>query len=307
MSCCPAPDPARRSSAAAPRYAAGDGDLSERIALPGGRVRIGTDAPVLPVDGEGPSRPVRLPPFRIDACAVTNDRFARFVAATGHRTDAERFGWSYVFAGLLDDPEAHAPHPDLPWWRRVEGALWSRPEGRGSDVEARMDHPVTHVSWRDANAFASWAGGMLPSEGQWEHAALGGLEGARYPWGDAEPDDTGFLPCNIWQGAFPSRNTGADGHVGTAPVRSFAPNGFGLYNMVGNTWEWTRDAFRVRSLSRQAKAINADAARAGAKVIKGGSFLCHRSYCFRYRIAARSSNTADSTLSHTGFRLVYPL
>ena len=236
---------------------------------------------------------------------MTNDRFAAFVAATRYVTEAERFGWSFVFHLFLSDPARHAPLPGAEWWRKVDGATWRAPEGPGSDIGDRGDHPVTHVSWNDAQAFATWAGGRLPTEAEWERAAQGGLENPRYPWGDRHPEETGFTPCNIWQGAFPLRNTGADGYRGTAPARSYAPNGYGLYNMAGNVWEWTADRFRIKSMSRDAQAHKAALGNELRYLTKGGSYLCHDSYCFRYRIAARSSNTPDSSTGHTGFRLVY--
>jgi sulfatase modifying factor 1 len=276
------------------------------VTIPGGRAEIGTDAPIFENDGEGPRRFVTLSPFRLDEAAVTNERFQRFVAATGYVSEAERFGWSFVFAGHLPaDTAGSAQVTGAEWWRKVEGACWHAPEGPGSDLDGRMDHPVVHISHRDALAFAAWTGGRLPSEAEWEHAARGGLTGAIFPWGDREPDDVDFLPCNIWQGSFPARDTGADGYRGTAPVRAFAPNGYGLFQMCGNVWEWNADAFRVRSLKRAARALNTTASRERRHVLKGGSFLCHRSYCFRYRIAARIGNTPDTSTSHTGFRVAY--
>ncbi len=279
------------------------------VRLPGGRFRMGSDEKILPQDGEGPSRLVRVRPFAIDPHAVTNRWFSDFVAATGYRTQAEVIGWAAVFAGLLsaDDPRRRtaAQSRGASWWIRADGACWRDPEGAGSDVSGRLDHPVVQVSWNDAAAFARWAGGRLPSEAEWEYAARGGLDAKRFPWGDLEPDDEANLPCNIWQGEFPVCNTARDGYAGTAPVNTFAPNGFGLHNMVGNTWEWCADAFRIASLAREARRRNADAATSGARVLKGGSFLCHRSYCYRYRPAARSGAPADTAASHTGFRIVY--
>jgi formylglycine-generating enzyme required for sulfatase activity len=270
--------------------------------LPGGRVPVGDDAGALPQDGESPARLVTLKAFAINAYAVTNAWFAEFVAATGYRTDAERFGWSLVFAAFASDAPTHDP---VSWWRRVEGACWHAPEGPGSKVVERQDHPVVHVSWSDAVAFAAWAGGRLPSEAEWEHAACGGLVSPRFPWGEREPDDATYQPCNIWQGTFPAHNTTADGYAGTAPVASFEPNGAGLFNMVGNTWEWCADAFRVRSLSRAGRQRDAAARATGERVLKGGSYLCHRSYCYRYRIAARTGVSADSSTGHVGFRLAF--
>ena len=267
---------------------------------------MGTDRTPLPRDGEGPARRVEIKLFAIDPFAVTNDWFAAFVAATGYRTEAERFGWSLVFRQFVVPARAAAASPDVPsWWRRVDGASWRHPEGPGSDVAGRGGHPVVHVSWNDASAFATWAGGRLPSEAEWECAAAGGRIGVRYPWGDAEPDDIGFHPCNIWQGEFPDCNSGVDGHFGTAPADTFAPNDFGLFNMVGNAWEWCADPFRIRSLARSAKHRNQSARADNTRLLKGGSYLCHRSYCHRYRIAARTGTGADSSTGHVGFRLVF--
>ena len=189
------------------------------------------------------------------------------------------------------------------WWHRVEGATWAAPNGPGSEADCDPDHPVVQISWNDARAYAAWVGGRLPSEAEWEQAARGGLGDVRFPWGMAEPDDTKTLPCNIWQGRFPEVNTGADGYITTAPARSFRPNGYGLFNMAGNVWEWTGEPYRLRSMRREARAQMA--ARKGYKILKGGSFLCHRSYCYRYRIAARIGNSPDSTTTHQGFRVVF--
>ncbi|MBL6458239.1 formylglycine-generating enzyme family protein [Belnapia sp. T6] len=275
------------------------------VPIPGGPATIGTDAPVFPADGEAPARRVMLRPYRLDAHAVTNGRFAAFVDATGYRTEAERHGWSFVFHAFV--PQGlDTPAPEqTPWWRRVDGACWSAPEGPGSSVADRLDHPAIHIAWSDAATFAAWAGGRLPTEAEWEHAARGGKPAAPFPWGTAEPDDTGTLPCNIWQGDFPHCNTGADGFVGTAPVGGFMPNGYGLYQMCGNVWEWCADTFRIRSLSRTAKTRNLTASEGRERVMKGGSYLCHRSYCYRYRIAARVGHPPDTSAGHTGFRVAY--
>ncbi|PZX13599.1 sulfatase-modifying factor enzyme 1 [Palleronia aestuarii] len=239
---------------------------------------------------------------------VTNARFAAFVVASGYVTEAERFGWAPVFRPLMAQPESLPPSQGgLPWWFPCEGAYWARPEGDESDVTDRMDHPAVHLSWADACAFAEWAGGRLPSEAEWEHAARGGLEDPRFPWGMREPDDTEFQPANIWQGRFPHHNSCADGWFGTAPVGSFPANGSGLFDMAGNVWEWTSTPFQVRSNTRAARQRNEEARRSNQKVAKGGSFLCHASYCYRYRIAARSGIVADSGTSNTGCRVAYTL
>lgn len=273
-------------------------------AIPGGIALVGTDTPQIPDDGEGPLRRVRLSPFRMSATAVTNAEFAAFVAATGFVTEAERFGWSFVFWKQV--PEHVGPTlgvGGVEWWRRVDGATWSAPNGPGTQSACLPDHPVVHISWNDARAYAAWVGGRLPTEAEWEHAARGGQGDVPFPWGKAEPNDMDFTPCNIWQGDFPRHNIGLDGHMTTAPARSFEPNGFGLFNMVGNVWEWTADAYRIRSLKRQVKARLRE--MEGYKLSKGGSFLCHRSYCFRYRIAARSGTSPDSATTHHGFRVVW--
>jgi formylglycine-generating enzyme required for sulfatase activity len=276
------------------------------VRLPGGRFSAGTDRAILPQDGEGPARHVQLRPFWIDPYAVTNAWFARFVAATGTVTEAEGFGWSLVFRGFVEavTPQMLSPAAP-PWWCRVERACWRAPEGPGSTWQDRPDHPVVHISWHDAQAFARWAGGRLPDEAEWEYAASFGRPGARFPWGDAEPDDLAFQPCNIWQGDFPHHNAGTDGFAGTAPVDRFAENGCGLFNLCGNVWEWCADSFRIRSLSREAKTRNAQSLAQRQRVLKGGSYLCHRSYCYRYRIAARTGVSADTSTGHAGFRLVF--
>jgi formylglycine-generating enzyme required for sulfatase activity len=308
MSCCPvreAGTPVAAALRATPPVA--DGERPARLVrIEPAMATVGTDRPFVTADGEGPVRRVRLKAFLIDPFAVTNAWYARFIARTGWVTDAERFGFSFVFKDFV--PPGLGPVQAVagaPWWRRIEGARWDQPQGPGSTADGLDDHPVTHVSARDAQAFAAWAGGRLPSEAEWEHAAKGGLAGARFPWGDAEPDDDSVLPCNIWQGRFPDLDTGADGHRGTAPVDAFAANGYGLYNMSGNVWEWCADPFRVRSLSRHARARNAQAVASDDRVTKGGSYLCHKSYCYRYRIAARNGLSSDSSAGHTSFRIVF--
>lgn len=262
-------------------------DLSDMVEIPGGVFRMGCDRREgHRADGEGPARDVALEGFLIDRCAVSNARFARFVADTGYRTDAQHQGGSFVFAGLLpDDFIATRGVASAPWWREVPGADWQHPEGPGSTLAGRENWPVVHVSHTDALAFCRWAGKRLPSEAQWEKAARGGLSGRRFPWGDEETPD-GQHRCNVWQGVFPSDNHALDGHYGLAPVDSYAPNGYGLHNMAGNCWEWCDDWFEP------------DAAR----VMRGGSYLCHPAYCWRYRNAARSAAAPDSSTGHIGFR-----
>jgi len=291
-SCCPPPrsggDALDRGPVAvgAARH---DGAIAGVVALPGGTFRMGTDdADGFPEDREGPIRAVAVEPFAIGAHTVSNERFAEFVDATGHETDAERFGWSYVFAKFLTR-ELRRASPRLeeaPWWCGVTGAQWRHPEGPGSDLDGRGEHPVVHVSWHDAAAYCAWVGGRLPTEAEWEYAARGGLDQARYPWGD-ELTPGGEHRCNIWQGRFPAHNSAEDGFTGTAPVDAFEPNGFGLYNMAGNVWEWCADPFDAAGQNR---------------AMRGGSYLCHESYCNRYRVAARTANTPDSSAGNLGFR-----
>lgn len=279
-------------------------DNSGIVRIPGGEALVGTGSPVIAFDGEYPLRRKKILPFWIDATVVTNARFQAFAEATGYRTEAERIGDSFVFANFLPEgARAKEPLAAAPWWLLVEGACWRRVHGPGSENAWNPDHPVVQVTWNDACAFAKWAGGRLPTEAEWEHAARGGLEDVRFPWGDRAPDDKKFFPCNVWQGRFPETDLGLDGFAGIAPARSFAPNSFGLYNMVGNVWEWTSQPFKVRSLKKRAASLHAS--KKGFKLVKGGSFLCHASYCFRYRIAARSGTSPDSSTSHQGFRLVY--
>ena len=272
--------------------------------IDGGVSHVGTDRPEIKTDGESPARKTRLKHFGMSKCATTNRDFARFVDETGYVTDAERLGWSYVFRGLLGNANT-LQHRDLPWWAAVDDASWKTPFGPGIDRSEIEEHPVVHVSFNDANAYAAWAGGRLPSEAEWEHAARGGLHPARYPWGEDEPSDYNFTHCNIWQGQFPVVNSEADGYYGTAPVDSFAPNSLGIFNMAGNVWEWTADPFRIKSIGKAAKARNAEAKRERERVLKGGSFLCHSSYCWRYRIAARSGRQPDNSTSNCGFRLAF--
>jgi len=282
---------------------------SKMVELSGGTFLMGSDySEGFPLDGEGPVRPVTLRPFSIDRFPVTNQQFRAFVEATGYRTEAEIFGWSFVFWAhipakrfreLVEDTAAATP-----WWCKVPGAEWNAPEGPGSDISQRQDHPVVHVSWNDAFAFSQWTGQGLPSEAEWEYAARGGLEQKLYPWGDKLRPDGQHL-CNIWQGDFPRHDNGDDGYRGTSPVDAFPPNGYGIYSITGNTWEWCADWFDAE-FHRNADRNNPTGPTLGtSRVMKGGSFLCHKSYCNRYRVAARTSNTPDSSASNIGFRCAY--
>lgn len=277
------------------------------VLLDGGRFLMGTDdRDGFPDDGEGPVREVTLNPFYIDKMTVSNAEFRKFVKATGYKTEAERYGWSFVFYQLLT-PELLSVDPprvtQTPWWCVVEGANWQHPAGPGSSILPVMNHPVVHVSWNDANTYAKWAGKRLPTEAEWEYAARGGLEQRRFPWGD-ELTPGGKHMCNVWQGVFPTENTKEDGYLGTAPVAGFEPNGYGLYNVSGNVWEWCSDWFSA-DFHRTGPRVNPCGPSQGqGKVIRGGSYLCHESYCNRYRVAARTANTPDSSTGNMGFRCV---
>jgi formylglycine-generating enzyme required for sulfatase activity len=273
------------------------------VLLGGGGFAMGAeDAWAYPGDGEGPVREVRIGGFWIDPCAVSNAQFTQFAETTGFVTEAERFEWSFVFAGLLPDgfPPTQAA-AQAPWWRKVEGADWRHPEGPLSSLDGRFEHPVVHVSWNDAQAYCAWAGKRLPTEAEWEFAARGGLARQVFPWGDdLEPNDEHRM--NVWQGEFPGTNTVADGYYGTCPVDAFPANGFGLYNTTGNVWEWTADWFHRSFRERDSSIDPKGPPRGTSKVQKGGSYLCHHSYCRRYRIAARNASTPDSSTGNAGFR-----
>lgn len=271
--------------------------------LDGGTFQMGSeDADANRGDGEGPVREVTLAPFWISRHAVTNSEFAAFVDDTGYRTGAENYGWSYVFASFLPSHlRRGAQRPAaVPWWCRVDGAVWNAPEGPGSDVDDRMNHPVVHVDHDDALAYCSWAGLRLPTEAEWEYAARGGLERARYAWGDELTPD-GRHRCNIWQGRFPANNTVEDGYRRTAPVDSFEPNGFGLYCVAGNVWEWCADWWTTEHTPSSTHNPQGPA-QGELRVMRGGSYLCHESYCNRYRVAARTNNDPSSCSGNMGFR-----
>lgn len=272
------------------------------VPLPGGPFLVGTDAPWIPADEEGPARPVRIEPFALAAHAVTVADFARFVAETDHVTDAERAGWSFVFAGeVAEGSPVRGRSSAAPWWLGVGGASWRSPDGQRDALETAPEHPAVHVSWDDAVAYCAWAGGRLPTEAEWEHAAAAGVAGRAFPWGDELLED-GEHRCNTWQGTFPGEDTGEDGHRGRAPVDAFEPNGFGLWNTVGNVWEWTADAWDRAGPAEPGCCAQGDSPKR-ARVQKGGSYLCHASYCARYRIQARLGNPPDTTTGNAGFRL----
>jgi len=259
-------------------------------------------------DGEQPVHPVEVASFSIDTTSVTNADFARFVEDTRFRTEAETFGYSAVFhlAVAADHSSIIGPAAGSPWWWGIEGADWAHPGGPRSTVHGLEDHPVVHVSWNDAVAYCTWAGRSLPTEAQWEAASRGGRTSLRYPWGDELParDGDENWPVNIWQGSFPRLNTQQDGYLTTAPVRTYAPNDYGLWQTVGNIWEWCSDWFDGRWYAKSPLQEPVGPPEGDARVMRGGSYLCHDSYCNRYRNAARSSNTPDSSMGNAGFRTV---
>lgn len=280
---------------------------------------------------EAPMRRATVGDFWIDETPVTNAQFAEFIAATGHRTLAETAPDPRDYPGMR--PEMANPasavfvrpaqrvdtaHPGQ-WWQYVFGADWRHPQGPASGIGDRMDHPAVHIAYADAEAYARWCGKSLPTEAEWEFAARGGLEGAMYAWG-SELAPQGRMLANYWQGEFPWQNTGADGFEGTSPVRVYPPNGFGLYDMIGNVWEWTVDWYAGPGPASTAACCGGSIGRAateaesydpatpdlriGRKVVKGGSFLCAANYCQRYRPAAKFPQPVDSPASHLGFRCI---
>jgi sulfatase modifying factor 1 len=289
--------------------------------IPGGSYRIGAGAQL---PEEKPVRTLRISPFCLDRSEVSNDRFAAFVAATGYVTVAERQLPVDQFPELQASERApgslvfqpvggSGPIEELSWWHWVPGADWRNPEDPGSDLARRGQHPVVQVAYEDAEAFARWAGQSLPSEAQWEFAARGGLKDQVFAWGNT----LNPRRANTWQGSFPSSNTAEDGHIGTAPVGSFAASCYGLFDMTGNVWEWPQDCYAVghQPLAAGSDPMFSSAAATGdprdpgvAKhVIKGGSFLCSETYCCRYRPEAREAQSPDTGTSHFGFRLVSSL
>lgn len=274
------------------------------VPIPGGIFDMGARRSTFPADLDSPRRKVKLSPFLMSPHAVTNADYADFVAATGYRSVAEQEGWSFVFHLLLTDPEVWpVSPPGLPWWRRVEGACWSAPEGPGSSVDGREDHPAVHIAWYDAFAYCKWSGLNLPTEAQWERAARGGLARRKFPWGDEMKPDGSFA-MNTFQGDFPSHNSAEDGWTGTAPVDAFRPNGYGMLNMTGNVWEWVSDRFGPLPAADRLPATDPTGVEEGySRVQRGGSYLCHVSYCDRYHVHSRTRNDPDSSTGNCGFRV----
>ena len=299
------------------------------ILIPGGTFRMGSDKHY---PEEAPVHRVSVDPFWIDRTPVTNRQFAKFIKATGHKTfceippDPKDYPGALphmLYAGsLVFSPPKH--RVDLrdwsQWWTFLKGANWRHPYGPGSDIKRLDDHPVVHVAYADALAYAKWLGKDLPTEAEWEFAARGGLDGAEYAWGD-ELNPGGKQMANTWQGEFPHQNLKSDGYERTSPVTAFAPNGYGLHDMTGNTWEWTNDWFTSKHEPDAAKACcipknprgggeeasydpRQPEIRIPRKVIKGGSHLCAPNYCLRYRPAARHAEPIDTSTSHLGFRCV---
>ena len=305
------------------------------VKIPGGTFTMGSADQHARAD-EGPPHLVRVDSFWIETTEVTNAQYRKFVEATGYVTVAERpIDWeamrrdlppgtpkpadellqpgSLVFVPPSDPVELH--RFDL-WWQWTPGASWQHPEGPGSSIEGRLNHPVVHIAFEDAEAYAKWAGKRLPTEAEWEFAARGGLAEKPFVWGD-EPVEASR--ANIWQGSFPDRDTGEDGFRGTAPVGQFAKNGYGLFDMAGNVWEWCSDLYHPDAYRRRVAALRSgelvtnptgpknsydpDTPTAQTtRVQRGGSFLCHVSYCASYRPSARMSGAPDSGASHVGFR-----
>ncbi len=294
--------------ASAERLLVRSGSTEGMVRLDGGRFWMGTDAQDgFPADGEGPVRDVTVDPFYVDAHPITNDKCAEFVKATGYVSEAERFGWSFVFEGHIP-PERYArlvddTAPSVNWWCKVNRAYWRQPEGPDSSIDHRLDAPVVHMSWGDAASYAQWAGKRLPTEAEWEYAARGGREQSIFPWGDdLEPE--GRHMCNVWQGEFPVRDYASDGYSAPCPVEAFPANGYGLFSVAGNTWEWCADWFSPNYHVTGTRRNPVGPAAGTERLMKGGSYLCHRSYCNRYRVAARTKNTPDSATTNIGFRCV---
>jgi formylglycine-generating enzyme len=304
------------------------------VLIPAGTFQMGSDNQEGRKD-EFPKHKISVEGFWMDTHEVTNAQFAAFVKATGYVTTAERKpDWEEIKKQL--PPGTPKPSDDMlvasslvfsapaqqvalndysQWWKWVAGADWKHPEGPNSNIKGKENHPVVHVSWDDAVAYAKWAGKRLPTEAEWEWAARGGLQNEVYPWGN-EHIEKGKIKANTWQGRFPDQNTLKDQFYGAAPAKSFAPNGYGLYDMAGNVWEWCSDYYRndyyqttnkpegVKNPKGPASSYDPEEPTVPKRVQRGGSFLCHDSYCSSYRVSARMKSSPDTGLSHTGFRCV---
>ncbi|GAA3940491.1 SUMF1/EgtB/PvdO family nonheme iron enzyme [Chitinophaga oryziterrae] len=301
------------------------------VIIPGGTFTMGADDKEARAD-EQPRHTVTIDSFQMDEHEVTNAEFAAFTASTGYVTLAEK---PVTKEELMQQLPPGSPEPDssmlLPgslvftppdhavplddvsqWWSFVQGANWRHPDGPGSDLKGKSQYPVVHISWLDAQAYAKWAGKRLPTEAEWEYAARGGLKDQPFPWGN-EALTTGKIKANTWNGHFPYQNTKTDGFSGAAPVKSFAPNGYGLYDMSGNVWEWCEDLYNNTYYAQSADAHNPQGPETGydpddpsspKRVIRGGSYMCTDEYCSGYRVTARMKTTAESGLQNLGFRCV---
>jgi sulfatase modifying factor 1 len=294
---------------------------NDMVWLAGGKFVMGSE------EGQTDERPlheVELDGFWMDKTEVTNEQFEKFVKATGYITIAERKPDAREFPGVPEDklvagaivfspPPGGAPNlqDHMQWWEYVPGANWRHPESPSSDLKGREKHPVIHVSWFDAMAYAKWAGTRLPTEAEWEYASRGGLEKQPYGWGK-EQTPGGKWPANIWQGRFPNENTLTDGYRFTSPVASYQPNGYGLYDMAGNVWEWCADWYLPDYYANSSRrnpqgpdsSYDPNEPGVAKRVTRGGSYLCTDLYCAGYRPAARMKTSPDTGLSHTGFRCV---
>ena len=278
--------------------------VKSSIPLSAGEFVMGSDHnSVILGDRETPARSVHVFDFSIASIPVTNKQFSRFIRATRYVTDAESIGWSFVFYSFITQRAKKMVISSVggaDWWLAVEKASWRSPEGLGSNIDDRMDHPVVHVSWNDAITYCEWKNNRLPTEVEWEYAARGGLDQKQFSWGDKlTPEGKHF--ANVWQGNFPTNNSAEDGYIGTSPVRTYLPNNFGIYDMAGNVWEWCIDTW-FDAPSNVNNKSNMALENSTRKVIRGGSYLCHDSYCTRYRVSARTFNTADSSSGNLGFR-----
>jgi len=268
--------------------------------IPGGTFEMGSE------DGLPDERPVHevtVDPFFMDKHEVTNAEFAAFVEETGYETDAEKWGWSIAFLPY-EQPDQRVVGAE--WWAKAEGADWRHPTGPDSSIEGKEHYPVVQVSWNDAKAYCEWAGKRLPTEAEWEFAARGGREREPFPWGEQfRPDDQSM--ANTWNGVFPKNDKGLDGFKGLAPVGQYTPNGYGLYDMSGNVWEWCADWYDPRYYLESERKNPTGPESGKMRVMRGGSYLCADNYCRGYRVAHRNKATADSGLNHTGFRCAKPV